>query len=456
MVGSDRPALVPTDQTLTQLPLRRDFRLPDPGLTMYNGVRLRITARMEDRVSSTERIEPPNNPSSLRAARHQWIFLACIFSLITLVFAVNVLARTNTYISSPDRLVNALVRRVGQIPSWTVWGEKLEQPFPNRVLFRFLYVGVARAFGLGPFGVWAEFVALNYALSLAQAFVLYFYCARTLALPRAVAALSVGLVHLSFTHVFAFEYPVYVIEDLLAYLLLLGGLTALSERKHRLFLACLVLGVLTRETLLILLVVYWLHSRDSLVPKAVAAVLGVAAFAAPRLLLGNMVYNPLQVSLSINLQRPVEALIFVFATFGVLWWTILLAWRENRWLIGTPLDRSIAIWAVILILIASLVGGRLRETRLVFLAFPWIVIPSAAYLVDQFERLKRARVVPAQLRLAVPVFVISGLALGVLVLLSPIRQMIGSAPPFMQIYLLGVGASSVAFAAWQWGAHRYV
>jgi len=404
---------------------------------------------------SSTRLTEPLDTSRLRATRRQWVILVCIGLLITLVFAVNVFARSNTYVSSPERLVSALVRRVGQAPGWTVWGQGLEQPFPNRVLFRFLFVGFARTFNLNPFGIWLEFIVFNYVLSLAQAFLLYHYCTRALGTTRFAAALSVVLVHLSFTHVFAFEYPVYVIEDLLAYVFLLGGLIALSKRKPLWFQVCLVLGVLTRETLLILLFVYWLYSSDSLVRKAGAAVLGLAAFVAPRLLVGNMVYNPIEVSLAVNLQRPAEALIFVFAAFGVLWLVAPFAWREDGSLVGTPLDPLIAIWVVILILIASLVGGRLRETRLVFLAFPWIVVPSSAYLAAQWEGVKRAGALPAVLRLAVPVFVGSGLVLGVLALCSPLNRMIGSAPFLMRVYLLGLGALSIACLAWRWEARHH-
>jgi hypothetical protein len=410
----------------------------------------------EDSLTGTGLAGSRDNRTDTKGVRAEWMILASVVLLVTLVFAVNVFLRSNTYVSSPERLVGALVRRVGQAPGWSLWGRGLEQPFPNRVLFRVLYIGIARTFGLDSFGIWLEFVALNYVLSLAQAFLLYFYCTRTLRLSRGTAALSIALVLLSFTHLFAFEYPVYVIEDVLAYVFLLGGLIALSKQQTVLFQLCVVLGVLTRETLLILLVVYFLYSGHSSILKGVAAIPGLLALALPRLLLGNMAYNPLEVSLAINLQRPVEALVFVFAAFGVLWCVIPFAWYENRLLGGTPLNRTIGVVAVALILIASLVGGRLRETRLVYLAFPWIVVPSAAYLVTQYDRLRRSRKLAQALRLIVPTFAV--LAVGISLFVSifrPLQQLVMSAPLPIAAYLLGSAGLSATFVIWQWEAHRH-
>lgn len=405
-------------------------------------------------MSSTGVAESRGNPVATGEARADWLILAGVVLLVTCVFALNVFVRSDTYVSSPDQLATALVPRIGQAPGWNIWGKGLEQPFPNRVLFRFLYIGVARVLNLGPVGIWVEFVAFNYLLTLAEAFLLYFFCARTLRLSRGAALLSVALVQLSFTHVFAFEYPVFVIEDVLAYVFLLGGLMALSKRNTFWFQVCVVLGVLTRETLLILLVVYFLYSHDSLLRKGIAAAPGLLAFALPRLLLGNAAYDPLAVSLAVNLQRPAEAAVFVFAAFGVLWLAILFAWREDL-LSGTPLSRTIGITAVVLILIASVIGGRLRETRLVFLAFPWIVVPSVAYVVSQFGRLRRSGELARSLGPAVLVFVAGAVGLGLIAsIVPPLQRLATSAPPPMAAYLLGSAALSLAFVVWQWEAHR--
>lgn len=190
-----------------------------------------------------------------------------------------------------------------------------------------------------------------------------------------------------------YEKPIWTVEDPLAYVFLLGGLTALSKRDSLLFQCCVVLGVLTRETLLLLVVVRWLYIKESLTKKLLVSVPGLLSLIIVRVALGgDIMYDPLAAGSRFNFQHPVEACVYVFATFGVLWLVAPFAWREDTELRDTPLNGRICLLVVLLIFLTSLYGGRLRETRLLFLAFPWIVVPSAVYIVTLLKQLADTRV----------------------------------------------------------------
>ena len=402
----------------------------------------------EKRTVMPRKVNHELSDSSGRPHR-EWAVVGGIIVLITIIFVVNVFVRHHTYLSSPELLATRLSLRFGDAPMWSLWGEGLEKPYAYRFLFRFLAVGLARLLHLGSFGFWLEYITLSYALTLLQALLLYFYCHSVIRLLWQAAALAVVLTSLSFTGLFAYEFPVWVVEDTLAYVFLLAGLIALSKRKDYLFQLCVVLGVLTRETLLLLLVVRWVYVHENFLKKLLASVPALLVLLIVRLSLGPW-YDPLVAGSNLNFSRPVEAVIFVFATFGVLWFIAPLAWRRGGVLWDTPLKGSISVLMVALILLTSLLGGRLRETRLVFLAFPWVVVPSAVYLTSWLEKPIRARTLVKLLGVSLFVCITMIIAIWILTSYIPaVRVMIDSPPLEMTMYLLASVFLSGVFVLWQ-------
>lgn len=381
----------------------------------------------------------------------EWMVFGMITLLITGVFAINVLVRDRPFISSPEVLTETLRLRIGVGPNWSLLGEGLERPYVYRFLFRFVTVGLARVAGLGVVGFWIEFVILSYLLTLLQAALLYFFCHPILKLTWQSAALSVVLTHLSFTSLFAYEYPVWVVEDSLAFVLMLGGLIALSRRNAPVFQVCVVMGVLTRETLLLLIAVYWLYSRDTIPAKLFAAIPALLALVASRVLLaGGLYYDPFAAGANVNFSRPLEATIFVFATFGVLWFIAPFAWRNVSQLDGTAVSRWISPLMVMLIFLVSLLGGRLRETRLVFMCFPWIVIPSSVYIMSWFKTPRTGGVVKRIRRVAVLMSVGLGVGVTILLLQTPSAlALMDSAPPEIVVHIMLSVFLSGIFVSWQ-------
>lgn len=318
--------------------------------------------------------------------RRDWVFMGTFALVIGGIFLLNVYGR-ETYISTPEKLLEVLGLRFGQPPDWSLWGEGLESPYAFRFLFRFVCVSIARLLELKAFGFWVMFVVLSYMLTVTQSLMLYRYSRVDLQLSKLSSALAISFVIFSFTSLFAYEFPVWVFEDVLAYLFVLGGLMSLSARKSLLFQACVVLGVLTRETLLILVIVDWMYSKGKTVfERLIETIPGFLAFLIPRMLMSEIIYNPLGAGSILNFKHPIEALVFLFATFGMLWFIGAVAWQRDDSLNHTPFRGTISLLTVLIILLTSLVGGRLRETRLMFLAFPWIVVPAAVYIKSLLAR----------------------------------------------------------------------
>jgi hypothetical protein len=90
----------------------------------------------------------------------------------------------------------------------------------------------------------------------------------------------------------------------------------------------------------------------------------------------------LDLALQHNLHWPWAAAGFAFATFGALWLIAPLAWAQARTLRGTPLHGWVAAAAVLTIIVTTALGGRFIEHRVLFLAFPWFLIPAAAFLTE--------------------------------------------------------------------------
>ena len=211
---------------------------------------------------------------------------------------------------------------------------------------------------------------------------------------------------------FAYIFPVHTRDDMLAHLFLVLGVRGILAGRYGVVVACTVLGVLTRETLMILPVAcfFWRPFRWGRCLSLLG--LGAAIFLATRLVLGWELYDALEEGVAYNLRWPLEAVTGLWLVFGVVWCPAALAflswvvWRRSGALDGwcSPADTGAAeirarwafVYASIVPVSLVMLGmhtvlGRLRETRISFHLAPWIIAVGLAFIQQVGARSGRDR-----------------------------------------------------------------
>lgn len=177
----------------------------------------------------------------------------------------------------------------------------------------------------------------------------------------------------------AFTLPVHTREDTLAYSIFFIGLMLLVQEKRWHFLLVCIPAVLTRETLLLLPLLYFFFSKDDLFIRRffIAGVPGVL-WLSVRLLLGHDEYDMWE-GLKWNLANPEQVIGFLFITFNICWIPFLLHLLFFKKSIATASPgigffyRS-SIFTLAVILITTFIGGIFNEIRLLYLFSPWMII----------------------------------------------------------------------------------
>lgn len=187
---------------------------------------------------------------------------------------------------------------------------------------------------------------------------------------------------------FAYTRPVHTREDMLAYLLLNIGLIVLIRKNYIQFLFVSIIGVLCRETLMILPFTYLFFTKELILFKrALIASFPITVCIFLRLFieLDTTDYNPI-LGLEWNLSNPVEVLCFAFIVFGPFWIFWLLGRKEVLSISKYPDNYGIeiiaksSIWVVLLICLTTVLGGIFNEIRIMYLAFPWIITLSLCFI----------------------------------------------------------------------------
>jgi hypothetical protein len=180
---------------------------------------------------------------------------------------------------------------------------------------------------------------------------------------------------------FAFTLPVHSREDTLAYTLLFLGLNALITRKRILFLGLCILGVLVRETLLLLPLLYLLFAKDENIPRRLF--IGIApaiCWICLRIFMRPESYDMWQ-GLRWNVNNVEQVIGFSFITFNVLWLPFILhVWFYRRHLNYTASDlrffyRS-SVFTLAIVFVTTFLGGIFNEIRLLYLFAPWMIVIS--------------------------------------------------------------------------------
>jgi hypothetical protein len=177
----------------------------------------------------------------------------------------------------------------------------------------------------------------------------------------------------------AFTLPVHTREDTLAYTVMFLGLIAIIKRNPGWVLIISMVGAITRETLLLLPLLYFFYSEDRLLWRriVIAGVPGLL-WISTRILMGNEQYDVLE-GLRWNLANPEQVAGFLFVSFNVCWLSYVLhvvffrrGVREAEW--PRKFFYKSSLFTLSVILITTFAGGIFNEIRLLYLFAPWMII----------------------------------------------------------------------------------
>lgn len=277
-------------------------------------------------------------------------------------------------IASPGHLAHEL-----QSPpnSPQEWGIQTWIPMKYRVLFYWIVKGTWSTLfpQSGAIGFYGVFIFWSILLFYASLIAFYFFL-RTLDFSRSTSFVGC-LLFLASPPVTLAYLHVHTREDPLAYFLVVLAMVAVFKSKVVLVSLISILASLTRETTLIVPLVYLLVSGDSLRRRFLVFAPPVLSTLVLRILLGFVAYNPFFGSIR-NIEYPVETVCFLFMTFGVLWLPSFIRLRDMRKQECSPSYAwrvliSSAPVALVLVMGTHVTLARAIENRISFLLFPWII-----------------------------------------------------------------------------------
>lgn len=221
---------------------------------------------------------------------------------------------------------------------------------------------------------------------------------------------------------YAFKFPVHGSpNDFLGYLLVALGLLSLIKARYGWFILWALLGVFCRETNAILLLPFLLV-RDVALRKRLGVIAAVILVTVVYRALWQDSYNPLDAA-SHNLQYPLESMAFVFLAFGPVWVLGVMghyARGTNQTAHGlvSAIHSSFYV-AIVAVLLVVLLFARLREIRLEYVLWFYIVPYGiyAGYL--GIRALKASRMIPV---LVVAVVAATATTLLIANQLMPLRE----------------------------------
>jgi hypothetical protein len=194
----------------------------------------------------------------------------------------------------------------------------------------------------------------------------------------------------------AFTTPVHTREDTLAYTLFFTGLIFLIRERRILFVVICILGVLTRETLLLLPLLYLFYAKDdNLFRRLLISAAPAVLFVAVRVIIGFDKYDVWE-GLKWNLDNPEQVIGFLFITFNVCWIPYLFHLLHYRSSLATSVGSPVhffyktSIFSLAVILLTTFVGGIFNEIRLLYLFCPWIIVISVDFVRSNIGLFKKA------------------------------------------------------------------
>jgi hypothetical protein len=319
------------------------------------------------------------------------IFLTLLVIMLIAIFAHHLTSKTSL-ISDQAGVAQLLgSSESGEIQEWKI----SEWPsMKYRILFKGLIIGTAKILGgeISDLAFYRIYIGWCFILTLLTLVTLYYFLG-ILGFSHPYRFFGGFLFLFSFPVLFAYNYPVFTREDTLAFLLVTLGLVFLVKRQ--LIIAGLIaaLAILARETGIILAIAIFFGSSARPLNRLMAILPAIAAFFAVRLIVGYESYN-IFAGFFRNLQLPLESLFFLFICFGFLWLSALAGWNGLRKSTLTGQGQKIIArsfpWVLTAILAAAIAFSILRENRVTFIIFPWMIALTLFWIRDNSDKIRAA------------------------------------------------------------------
>jgi hypothetical protein len=386
----------------------------------------------------TEPAPPPSPPSARPETDRFLVAWALYGSLVLLVFVHQLFPELGArgVIATEGMLAAELHASEEGGP----WGLGLLEPYCYRPLFRALVLAVWGALGGDGDTFHGVFVCLS-ALSLLGAAWAFDVLLRALGFASREAMLGVTLFLLGFPVLFAYDIPIHTREDLLGYAWIALTLLFVARDQPAAVALLGAVGVTIRETCLLGVLPFALVSRRPWPQRLLAYAPGLVAWLGVRVVQappGGADYAYVQISTAPLFEFPVEAALYLFATFGALWVAAAL-----RLLDPTPprhalLAPRVALSALAAVALTGWTMGMIREARITYVLFPFVV-PLA---LDFFLSARARAVLRSRAALAAALVVLGLGAAGIMALaaspeerIPPLRTVIGDSfnPGVIQI-----------------------
>lgn len=262
------------------------------------------------------------------------------------------------------------------------------EPFKFRVLFSSLVEITYKVFSepqnsqkfYAIYVFWSGFFYISAVLS-------FYFLLKTLGFKNHYSLTGTMLFLLNPAIIFAFSLPVHTREDLMAYTILNIGLICIVRNNNVGILVFSILGVLCRETLLLLPLIFLLYGKANILYKGGVFLLSLLTFFTIRVTLQSEGYDLIGLGLMYNLENMEEVIGFFFLVFNFTWPAFFLDIYYINVSKGKTLGndaiallRKSSLLVFILVVISTFIGGRVNEIRLLFILFPWVIAIFLYYL----------------------------------------------------------------------------
>ncbi|TAH27656.1 MAG: hypothetical protein EAZ07_00215 [Cytophagales bacterium] len=311
---------------------------------------------------------------------------------IILLISAIILYLSNILIDGRLNSIENLTIELRSAPTELLYDWKMSEiaPFKYRFLFPFIVKKTYQAFFSQPNVEGFYYVYLFYTyLSLCFAGVSFYFLSILVYDNTAFVILSMFLFFTSCPILFSHIVPVHTREDFLAYGLLCMGLIYIIKNYWIAYLLISILGVLCRETLLLLPFIYLFFSNNQfqkLPIKLILAAIPFVVYFLLRYILGTEHYD-YWLGLKWNIKSLEQVVLFFFLTFHLLWFFFIFELfnhsknnKENS--SGGLLLHQSALSATGLVLTTTFLFAIFNEIRILFLIFPWVISLSSRWLIN--------------------------------------------------------------------------
>lgn len=305
---------------------------------------------------------------------------AILLSLVVLIATAEFFVSNHAlkgYLRADDYLAREIKTPADSLHEYRIANEA---PFKYRLVFSSIIKSTHHLFyhgneSEGFFQVYRAWSLLFYITSACAFYGLLLTCGFSPAL-----SFTGTLIYLALPpSIMAYTLPVHTREDTLAYTLFFTGLAFIIRQQRWPFALVAILGVMTRETLLLLPLLYLLFGKDEKIARKIfILIFSIAVWIGIRLGLGSEHYD-MWLGFHWNMNNPEQVIGFTFITFNFLWLTYLLhylIYKRNLHYISGDLRffYKSSIFVLVVILVTTFVGGIFNEVRLLNLFAPWMII----------------------------------------------------------------------------------